>query len=319
MDIGFDPAQRDLAIGVFAALAAFSSVLLVVWPYLTRNSLQLRMDRIAGERERIKLRERNRMAAGAAAAHRQRSLFVRVMSRLGLNESAADAGVSAMLQMAGFRAKTAVVSYLAARILAPIAMFALVFLYALFILRVEQTTTALLAASVAGALGLYLPSVYLRNRITKRQQSIQRAWPDALDLLLICVESGMGIEPALQKVSREIGTQSIDLAEELALTTAELSFLPDRRQAYDNLGKRTGLESVKSVVASLKQAEKQGTSLGRSLRVLAQENRDTRMTQAEQKAAALPPALTVPMILFFLPVLFVVIMTPAIIQISEMP
>ena len=153
-------------------------------------------------------------------------------------------------------------------------------------------------------------------RSRKRQLSVRRAWPDALDLLLICVESGMGIEGAFRKVSEEIGSQSIPLAEELSLTTAELSYLQDRRKAYKNLSERTGLEGVRAVVTALIQAEKYGTPIGTALRVLAQENRDMRMQEAEKKAAALPPKLTVPMILFFLPVLFAVIITPAAIQVS---
>jgi len=127
----------------------------------------------------------------------------------------------------------------------------------------------------------------------------------------------MGIEGAFRKVSEEIGTQSIPLAEELSLTTAELSYLQDRRKAYDNLAERTGLEGVRSVVTALNQAEKYGTPIGTALRVLAQENRDMRMQDAEKKAAALPPKLTVPMILFFLPVLFAVIITPAAIQVTN--
>jgi tight adherence protein C len=165
--------------------------------------------------------------------------------------------------------------------------------------------------------GYYAPSVYIKNLIGKRQLSIRRAWPDALDLLLICVESGMAIETALRKVSEEIGSQSLPLAEELSLTTAELSYLQDRRKAFENLGFRTGLDGVKAVMTSLIQSERYGTPIATALRVLAQENRDMRMAEAEKKAAALPPKLTVPMIVFFLPVLFVVIMTPAFIQVAE--
>jgi tight adherence protein C len=153
----------------------------------------------------------------------------------------------------------------------------------------------------------------LKNIIMKRQKSIKKAWSDALDLLLICVESGMALEPALTRVAKEIGSQSVPLAEELTLTIAELSYLQDRRKALDNLGKRVGLETVRSVVTSLIQSERYGTPLGTALRVLAQENRDARMADAEKKAAALPPKLTVPMILFFLPVIFVVILGPSII------
>ena len=144
---------------------------------------------------------------------------------------------------------------------------------------------------------------------------MRRALPDAMDLLLICVESGVSIEHAFRKVAAEIGSQSVALAEEFTLTTAELSYLQERRLAYENLAARTGLEGVKSITTALAQAERYGTPLGLALRVLAQESRDHRMNEAEKKAAALPPKLTVPMILFFLPVLFAVILTPALVQI----
>ena len=140
----------------------------------------------------------------------------------------------------------------------------------------------------------------------------------ALDLLLICVESGMSIEQAFRKVSVEVGSQSIPLAEELTLTTAELSYLQDRKTAYDNLAKRTDIDGVKSVCMALQQSERYGTPMAQTLRVMSQENRDLRMTEAEKKAAALPPKLTVPMILFFLPVLFIVILGPAGIRVSNM-
>jgi tight adherence protein C len=155
----------------------------------------------------------------------------------------------------------------------------------------------------------------LKNKIQRRQLSIKRAFPDTLDLLLICVESGMSIEAALKKVSDEIGTQSVPLAEELTLTMAELSYLSERRQAYENLAKRTDLEGVRSVCMALQQAERYGTPLATMLRTMAQENRDIRMSEAEKKAAGLPPKLTVPMILFFLPVLFIVILGPAAIKV----
>jgi tight adherence protein C len=165
---------------------------------------------------------------------------------------------------------------------------------------------------------MQLPGLFVKNKIARRQLSIKRAFPDALDLLLICVESGMSIEAGFRKISEEVGTQSIPLAEELTLTTAELSYLQDRRQAYENLAKRTNLEGVKSVCMALQQAERYGTPMAQTLRVMAQENRDMRMAEAEKKAAGLPPKLTVPMILFFLPVLFVVILGPAAIKVMDM-
>ena len=184
------------------------------------------------------------------------------------------------------------------------------------VLNLKQTILVKLGICIAAAyVGMQLPLMLLKSKIQKRQLSIQRAFPDSLDLLLICVESGMSIEAAFKKVSEEIGTQSVALAEELTLTMAELSYLPDRRQAYENLAKRTDLEGVKSVCMALQQAERYGTPLATMLRTMAQENRDMRMSEAEKKAAGLPPKLTVPMILFFLPVLFVVILGPAAIKV----
>jgi tight adherence protein C len=164
-------------------------------------------------------------------------------------------------------------------------------------------------------LGIKLPEIFLKNQTSKRQLSMRRAIPDAMDLLLICVESGVSIEHAFRKVAAEVGSQSVALAEELTLTTAELSYLQERRQAFENLANRTGVDAIKAITTALVQAERYGTPVGVALRVLAQESRDHRMNEAEKKAAALPPKLTVPMILFFLPVLFVVILTPALIQI----
>jgi tight adherence protein C len=187
------------------------------------------------------------------------------------------------------------------------------------ILQLQHPLFVKLGLVVAAAwFGTYAPLLFVKNRITKRQKAIRRSWPDALDLLLICVECGMSAESAMRKVAEEIGKQCPELAEELGLTTAELAYLQDRRKAYENLGARTGLDGVKSVATSLIQSEKYGTPLGQSLRVLAQENRDMRMNEAEKKAAALPPKLTVPMILFFLPVLFAVIVTPAGIRVMAM-
>jgi tight adherence protein C len=175
----------------------------------------------------------------------------------------------------------------------------------------------LLGTIVTAYVGFYAPNIFISNRMGKRQHSIKRAWPDALDLMLICVESGISIEAAMRRVSEELGEQSPALAEEMVLTTAELSFLPDRKVALENLGTRTQIPIVVSVTQALMQADRYGTPISQALRVLAQEGRDERMNEAEKKAAALPPKLTVPMILFFLPVLVAVILGPAGIQVSD--
>src|SRR5947207_2351831 len=208
---------------------------------------------------------------------------------------------------------------LAARAVTPIVLFLGAALYVFVITQMDKSLTIKLGICIAAAyLGLQAPMLFLKNAITKRQLSIRRAFPDSLDLLLICIESGMSVEVAFRKVSTEIAGQSIALSEEFALTTAELSYLQDRKVAYENLAKRTGLEGVKSVCLALQQSERHGTPLGQSLAVVAQENRDMRMNEAEKKAAALPPKLTVPMILFFLPVLFIVILGPSGIKVAAM-
>jgi len=163
----------------------------------------------------------------------------------------------------------------------------------------------------AVAAGYYLPAIYVKNLSGKRLASIMPVFPDALDLLLICVESGMSVELAFAKVADEMAENSVELAEEFSLTTAELSFLTSRRMAYENLARRNNHPGIRAVATALIQAERYGTPLGDTLRTMANENRQLRVLQAEKKAAALPAKLTVPMILFFLPVLFIVILTPA--------
>jgi tight adherence protein C len=201
----------------------------------------------------------------------------------------------------------------------PVVLLVFSAFYVFIILNLDQPPIVKVGICLAATyLGMQVPSLFLKNRIQHRQLSIKRAFPNALDLLLICVESGMSIEAGLKRVAAEVGTQSIPLAEELTLTTAELSYLQDRRQAYQNLATRTNLEGVKSVCMALQQAERYGTPMGTTLRVMAQENRDMRMSEAEKKAAGLPPKLTVPMILFFLPVLFVVILGPAAIRVMSL-
>jgi tight adherence protein C len=309
----------NFLLAVFAAIAVFATVYTVTQPLFDRDKLTARIKSVALEREEIRARERARMAAEAkrASLRKEPKAYMRkIVDQFNLRKALADDKTVNKLRMAGFRGQAPLVAFLFARVTMPLILFAVAISYLLWGIELEQPTAikVLIAIGVA-YVGFYSPNLYVSNVLSKRQTSIRRAWPDALDLLLICVESGMTAEAAFRKVSEEIGAQSVELAEELTLTTAELSYLPDRRQAYENLGARTGLEAVRSVMTSLIQAERYGTPLGHSLRVLAQENRDQRMTAAEKKAAALPPKLTVPMILFFLPVLFGVIMGPAAIQI----
>jgi len=302
---------------MFAALAAIATVLTLAMPLLANDVLEKRMKSVALEREKIRQRERERMAQGDKLSLRAspRQYMQAVVNRFNLNKWLGQEEARDKLMQAGYRGQAPYVTFLFFRLVSPILLVSAAAFY-IFVMGKFDKPLAVKAGAllVATYIGMQMPYVILKNKIKKRQMSMKRAFPDALDLLLICVESGMSVEIAFKRVSDEIGTQSVPLAEEFTLTTAELSYLPERRQAYENLAKRTDLEGVKSVCVALQQAERYGTPLGQTLRVMAQENRDMRMAEAEKKAAGLPPKLTVPMIVFFLPVLFVVILGPAVIK-----
>jgi tight adherence protein C len=222
------------------------------------------------------------------------------------------------LAMAGFRGAGAEYAFLAFRLVAPIVFFVVSIVYEFLIIHWNQPLMIKIGAAIAASyLGIKAPELFLRNKTVKRKKELERAFPNTLDLLLICAESGMSIEHSVRKVSQEIGIESVSMAEEMGLLAAEMSYLAERRAAFDNLGARTGLDSVRSLTTVLSQSERYGTPLGAALRVLSQESRDQRMTAAEKKAAALPPTLTVPMILFFLPSIFAAILTPALIEINR--
>jgi tight adherence protein C len=306
---------------VLAAVAASATVLTLAMPLFATDNLGRRLKTVALEREKIRQRERDRLARGQKVSLRQspKQYMKAVVERFNLAKWVGQEEARIKLVQAGYRGQAAYITFLFFRMAAPIAALLFAVFYVFVLVELNQPPLVKVGLCLAATyVGLQLPSLMLKNQITRRQLQIRRAFPDALDLLLICVESGMSVEAAFRKVSQEIGNQSIALAEELTLTTAELSYLQDRRQAYENLAKRTDLEGVRAVCVSLQQAERYGTPLGQTLRVMAQENRDMRMMEAEKRAAALPPKLTVPMILFFLPVLFVVILGPAAIRVMEL-
>ena len=305
---------------VFAAIAAVATVLTLAMPLVFADPLGKRMKAVALEREKIRQRERERMAQAQQKVNLRPSAkqsIQAIVDRFNLKKWVGQEEARLKLVQAGYRGQAPYITYLFFRMVTPAACALSAAVYLFVILDFQQPAMVKLGMCIAAAyIGMHAPLMFLKNRIARRQLSIRRAFPDTLDLLLICVESGMSIEAAFKKVSDEVGTQSVALAEELTLTTAELSYLPDRRQAYENLAKRTDLEGVKSVCMALQQAERYGTPLANMLRVMAQENRDMRMAEAEKKAAGLPPKLTVPMILFFLPVLFVVILGPTGLKVS---
>jgi tight adherence protein C len=304
-----------------AAIAAGATVLTLAMPLLVTDTLSKRMKAVALEREKIRQRERERMAQNSKVALRQspKMYMKRAVDNFNLSKWVGQEEARTMLVQAGYRGQAPYVTYLFFRMTMPVVMLFGSLFYIFVVIELDYPPMLKFAICIGCAyFGMHSPNLFLKNKIGRRQLSIKRAFPDALDLLLICVESGISIEAAFRKVSEEVGTQSIPLAEEFTLTTAELSYLPDRRQAYENLGQRTGLEGVKAVCLALQQAERYGTPLATTLRVLAQENRDMRMAEAEKKAAGLPPKLTVPMIVFFLPVLFVVILGPAAIRVMSL-
>ena len=221
------------------------------------------------------------------------------------------------LAQAGWRSRDMLAVYLGARFLMPFVAGA----GALFVVTMMGENLSMIGSvSAAGAgvlVGAYLPVLLLKNAISRRYQKLRRQLPDALDLLVICAEAGLSLDAALTRVAREMGPSAPELSDEVGLTAIELGFLPNRRQALLNLVRRADLPPIRAVINTLTQTERYGTPLAHSLRVLAAEFRDDRMMKAEEKAARLPAIMTVPMILFILPCLFVVLIGPAIIQVME--
>ena len=308
---------------MLAAVSAFATILAIVMPLLARDQLNQRMRVMALERDKLRsqrLAELSRERVGKVSLRQTPKGYMRkIVDRLDLRAQFDNEELRNKLKMAGLRGEAPLVAFMFFRVAAPPLAFVLALLY-FFVLSDSQASTGMKLgyAVAAAAAGYYLPNLFIENLAQKRQQAIKIAFPEALDMLLICVQSGMSVEAAFGKVAKEVANQSVELGEELSLTTAELSYLPDRRIAFENLAKRTALPSVKAVTTALIQAERYGTPVGQALRVMAKENRDMRMSEAEKKAAALPPKLTVPMILFFLPVLFVVILGPAAISFWKM-
>ena len=313
LNVLFDKQFDFMAI---AAVLVFATIVTLGLPLLERNQLGQRMKAVSEKREELRARHLANLTKRGTLRAEPINYMKQTVDRLRLSNLLESSDTRDKLTQAGYRGQAPLIAFMFFRFVMPFVVFATALIYLFLITHFTWSPTIKFLAALGAALfGFYLPDVFVSNRIQKRQQSIMRAFPDALDLMLICVESGMSIESSFTRVGSEIGQQSVELAEELGLTTAELSYLPERRQAFENLTKRTGHSGVKAVAAALNQAEKYGTPLGQALRVTAQENREMRMQEAEKKAAALPAKLTVPMIIFFLPCLFVVILGPAVMRV----
>jgi tight adherence protein C len=305
--------------GALAALACFGTIVSLAAPSFAENKLGSRLKEVAKKREELRKKSRADLARGVGSLqHRDANSFAKnFVDKLNLQKALADDTLTEKLVRAGLRGHAAQTMFYFYRAALPIGFGIAALLYVILFGSNLALQMKLLAVVGGVAVGFYAPNIYLKNLADSRRTKIMQAFPDSLDMMLICVESGMSVEMALQRVGQEIAPASVELAEEFALTTAELSYLPERRMAYENLARRTNHPGVKAVAMALTQAEKYGTPVGGALRVMAKENRDLRLAEAEKKAASLPPKLTVPMIVFFLPVLMAVIIGPALIQVSH--
>ena len=303
-------------IALTAGLAVVATVFAMWHAFHGNSSLNRRLAQIADKKEVM------RQAAVASRRQRQRltpaSVMRDLVMKMDLLRSQHATGARMMLARAGLRTRDAMIRYLFARLALPIVFCAAVAIdsYTFKLLPIPPNFS-LAAVAVAGVFGYFAPGIYIRNLTTKRTKRIQLALPDGLDLMVICAEAGLSLDATLIRVSRELEGTWPELSEELGITAAELTFLPDRRQAFENLTARTDMSSIKGVVNTLTQTAKFGTPLAQSLRVLAAEFRDARMFKAEEKAARLPALMTVPMILFILPTLFIVLLGPAGINIVD--
>jgi tight adherence protein C len=302
-----------------AFIAAFASVMAVATPFLQNDKFAARRKAVAFKRDELQIQQREGFNSRRRLQPTRSESWMRgVIKQLRLEDKLEQKDLKRRLIQGGYRTTSAPVTFTFVRLALPIGLGVLAFFYSLSLFPDWTTQTKLLCALVGVALGYLLPTIFLTNAVQKRQKILTRALPDALDLMVICVESGMSIEAAFTKVSEEMAETAPLMAEEMGLTAAELAYLGDRRGAYENLAERTGLPTFRSLTTTLLQSEKYGTPIATGLRVIAQENRDARLNAAEKKAAALPAQLTVPMIIFFLPVLFIVIAGPAGIQVAAL-
>ena len=301
------------------ALVSIGSIVMLMVPALSREEVaERRIEAIKNDARHTRQdifaqSKRREMQRLQSPLYKTAAMTV---SKLKLKRYLTTTDYKQKLIRAGYRNQFSETLFLFGRLALPITFTFVVGTYLFMIEDWGLDAMARMAISLGfGYLGMKLPEIMVRNAINKRQDEIRLAWPDGLDLMLICVESGMSIEEAIRKVASEIGIQSMALAEEFMLCLAELSHAPDRGQAYKNLAQRIGIDDVKTTTTALIQAEEQGTAVGSALRTMSADIRENRMLLAKKKAAALGPKLTVPMILFFLPVIIFVILWPGVIDV----
>ena len=315
MDAILDPANIIMTI---AGIGSFLTIFAFGMPVLARDNFSSRLKAVARRREELQQQASKEKEEASKSRLRQqhgKTYMKAVVERMKLLNPANSQAIRDNLAQAGLRGQGPLYTYVFLRFVLPIVFLALAAVYIFVLARPDwHIAMKIIVICASGLLGFALPKILLTNNVLKRQKALSRSYPDGLDLMVICVEAGLSIEAAFNKVAEEFDESAPELAEEMGLTTAELAFLPNRRDALENLSNRTGLPAMKALVTALIQSEKYGTPIAVSLRVQSNEQRDVRMSKAEKKAGALPAQLTVPMICFFLPVIFVVILGPAIIK-----
>lgn len=307
-----------------AVLAAFITVAALALPFLFTGSTSKRVKMVSNRRKELSREQMDGLASKGSSIRQRQSqtrddVMKKILRALKLDEALSSKELKSSLAQAGYRSQSALVMFTFARFAMAIGAFvvALIVISAWKNFPYPLPVKALMMAAAA-AVGFYLPKVFITNAAQKRQVELNSGFADALDLMVICVEGGLSVEGAFDRVTNEIATKSPALAQEFGLTSAELAYLGNRHKAYMNFAERTGLPAIKSLATTLVQSEKYGTPVGQALKVLSQERREERMSAAEKKGASLPAMLTVPMILFFLPPLFMVVIGPAAIRISGM-
>lgn len=306
------------ALATLCGAGAFAVVVLIWSALIESDPLPARLKNIAERRETLQHQQAKKKVSRRDGITRA-SVIKNIVQKLQLEQGKQIREVRLNLARAGYRSREAVILYLFLRLVLPIGGGFLAF-FMIFVLNAFalQGIMKILGVIIGVILGVATPSIFLKNQSQKREDVLRKGMPDALDLLVICAEAGLSLDSALDRVSREIGPSCAELAEEIGLTGVELGFLPDRSQALQNLADRVPLPGVVALVNTLIQTEKYGTPLAQSLRVLSAEMREERMMAAEAKAAKLPATLTIPMILFILPPLFIVLLGPAILRVMSL-
>ena len=301
--------------------ATFMMIVVMAMPFMQENQMKSRLKVVAKRREELKAQQRARLqekTKKAVVSESQIGLMKKVVEALNLQELLEARALKLKLAGAGYRGPSAAIIFTFMRVLTPIVLcavsFILLFVTKSFAVDFEMKVIITIAAL---PVGFYLPYLILHSQLQARQNAFISSFPDGLDLLVICVEAGLSMEAAFSRVTEEMASTAPILSQEFGLTTAELAYLGDRSLALSNFADRMAVDAVRSLCTSLIQSEKYGTPLGMALRVISQEQRETRLAKVEEKAAALGAKLTVPMIAFFLPVIFLVVLGPAVIQMME--